>query len=184
MATSNSIQTLRLPYTYNVASKTLAVIFVSTHLKGRTGRAFNFEKNLYYKDAEKIAEKYRQTFAELNMDDIKVFIDLTKAQIIQEFDALHKLASEFKGAEGEVFSILIAYVGGRLDESFTYSTICRVRGIRASDYPGYICNWALTPEGEVIGLPEYCIHLSSHTHIHSTLLIDYDEDMNWESSNI
>ena len=34
------------------------------------------------------------------MDDIKVFIDLTKDQIIQEFDALHKLASEFKGAEG------------------------------------------------------------------------------------
>ena len=126
MATSNSIQTLRLPYTYNVASKTLAVIFVSTHLKGRIGtwkeydsddeptgkveHDFNFE-TLYYKDAEKTAEKYRQTFAELNMDDIKVFIDLTKAQIIQEFDALHKLASEFKGAEGEVFSILIAYVG-------------------------------------------------------------------------
>ena len=37
MATSNSIQTLRLPYTYNVASKTLGVIFVSTHLKGRIG---------------------------------------------------------------------------------------------------------------------------------------------------
>ena len=46
MATSNSIQTLRLPYTYNVASKTLAVIFVSTHLKGRIGT--RIERKNYY----------------------------------------------------------------------------------------------------------------------------------------
>ena len=55
-----------------------------------------------------------------NMDDIKVFIDLTKDQIIQEFDALHKLASEFKGAEGEVFSIIITYVGFHVHDDQLY----------------------------------------------------------------
>ena len=66
MATSSSIQRLRLPYTYNIASKTLAVIFVSTHLKGRKGtlkvnksdEVEHFE-TMYNKDAEKTAEKYR-----------------------------------------------------------------------------------------------------------------------------
>ena len=52
MVTSNSLQTLRLPYLHLPIETTCAVVFVSTELKGREGK-----ETLQYKDAKARGEK-------------------------------------------------------------------------------------------------------------------------------
>ena len=52
MVTSNSLQTLRLPYQNKLIETTCAVVFVATELKGREGK-----QTLQYKDAKARGEK-------------------------------------------------------------------------------------------------------------------------------
>ena len=72
------MQTLRITYTENIATETLALIFVSTELKG-VGKTYKVNKwngeireivseNLTYDDAEARAETARQTFEMLAFD--------------------------------------------------------------------------------------------------------------------
>ena len=71
------MQTLQLTYTENIATETLALIFVNTELKGN-GKTYQVmglsgpekvvSENLTYDDAEERAETARKTFDMLAFD--------------------------------------------------------------------------------------------------------------------
>ena len=89
MVTSNTIQPVRLCYRQNVVTHSIAVIFVNTHCKG-----------VQYKNAVERGEQARKLFKEeLEYQEVRLFEDIDKAQIIEKLESLKARANEFEAGE-------------------------------------------------------------------------------------
>ena len=85
MISTNTIQTFKLIYSYNVVQESIAYIFINTECDG-----------LPYEDAEKKGLKAYKIFSEvLNFTEVNTFTNLPKKKIIEKLENLKKHAEEF-----------------------------------------------------------------------------------------
>ena len=85
MISTNSIQTFKLIYSYNVVQESIAYIFVNSHCDG-----------LVYKDASKKGIDASKIFSEvLKYTEVSTFTNLTKENIIEKLKHLKARADKF-----------------------------------------------------------------------------------------
>ena len=86
MVTSNTIQPILLSYQHNVASHTIAYIFINTKCK-----------DLEYKDIIEKNECMQDLFIKrLKFSDVKIFEDKSKKEILEIFGELRKKACDYE----------------------------------------------------------------------------------------
>ena len=103
MVTSNTIQPVRLCYRQNIITHSVAMIFVSTHCKG-----------IQYRNAVGRGEQALKLFKEeLKYQEVHLFKDVDKKQIIEKLAFLRTRAAEFEASKraGQKLSIGIACIG-------------------------------------------------------------------------
>ena len=89
MVASNTLQPMRLPYSFNVVTKSEAVIFLNTHTGGLL-------HELPYKLAAERAEMHRDLFTNiLKFHKVTVFQNLSKAETIEKMAELKQTSEDF-----------------------------------------------------------------------------------------
>ena len=112
--TSSTIQPVRLFYQHKMVSRKIAVVFVTTENNGQR-----------YTDAHARGEIAQEIFEELlEFDEVKVFTDQSKGQIIEQFDHLDALSNDFEKSKAatdnkeDVLLIGIFWIGQKLRTSY------------------------------------------------------------------
>ena len=85
MISTNTIQTFKLIYSYNVVQESIAYIFINTECDG-----------LPYEDADKKGLKAYKIFSEvLNFTEVNTFTNCPRDKIIEKLENLKRHADEF-----------------------------------------------------------------------------------------
>ena len=103
---SQTLQPVKLHFSHNVVTESIAVIFLNTNLKG-----------LKYGGGPERASMLENLFKEvLEFDTVKVHTDLKKEQIREVLESLKKRADDFEATKGEkdILTIAISNVGFNL----------------------------------------------------------------------
>ena len=159
MVASNELQPLRLVYKKNIASKTIACIFVHTKTK-----------DLTYDGATERGEMHKTLFKDVfNFDEVNVHTDISKDDMIEVLSSLKTCAEQFEKGKGENdnFVVAIANIGFNMVHDYaphkaifdelteTYKKI-----EKAEDESSFEEQYALTSTGEPIAIPEYTCRIS------------------------
>ena len=115
MVTSNTIQPVRLSFRHNIVARSVGVVLVNTHCKG-----------LSYKNAKEKGESAKKLLKDVfEFDEVRVFTDLTKENIVDKLTALKKEAKKHEDAskikDGQslpVQAIAVIWIGHKLQASW------------------------------------------------------------------
>ena len=174
MVASNTIQPLRLPYSFNVVTKSEAVIFLNTHTGGQL-------HELPYRLAAVRAGMHRDLFTDiLKFDKVSVLENLSKDEIIAKIKVLKQTSDDFEKAGNGIYSIAIVNVGYYLNLK-TYKRLIDLaerwnyKAVEdAEDGTTFSKYYSLTTEGEPIALSEYGYDIAANEKTHVVQLYDFD----------
>ena len=97
MSASNTLQQLKLVYNHNIITRAIAMVFVFT---------YGYEK----KNSSKKAEASRLLFKDLDFDQVEIYTDLSKGQVIEKLDLLQTSVDHFEEYNKSKGKLLVVVV--------------------------------------------------------------------------
>ena len=173
LVAASTMQPVRVYYTNNIVTKSIAIIFGHTNVNG-----------LEYEEATEKVELCRKVFKDIfEFDEVEVHLDSDKKQMIEALKSVKHVASEFEinrsGRDNLVVGV--AHVGFHLncerfedDRTYVEKIEGYVRPEKAADSSLYRRQYAFDTHGEPIGLTEYSIDIAGGSHTHVIQFFDFD----------
>lgn len=169
MIATNSISPLKLFYSHNIVTHTVAMILVNTHTRGLA-----WDKAVWKgKCSEKL---FKQIF---KFQQVQVLTDLTKPQMIEEFDKLQRIADKFEASRkpNETLCIAVVWIGHTLYLNSHHNGMIQPKdGLpqECEDRTILPQQVGLSKYGEPISIYEYCSRLCKGDHTHMLHVTDWN----------
>jgi hypothetical protein len=105
---SGTAQVLKLHFEGDLVVKSIAVIFVTDRLKAPESRSRL--KDLVYTDAVEKGKKYEQLFKLLGVDEVIIRLNISKVEMISQFDGIQAISDEFEKTATSQSRLLLGIV--------------------------------------------------------------------------
>ena len=179
LVASSSLRPLRLLYDYNFATEFHAFIFVHTELKGFK----KWTKNKYSSDPElsamEAAEQAKRDLVATKLfteENVTICVDLDKKQLVEKFIELRAQADQITAENGPCLAYFVVNMG------FSLINIHHKDILQGIEFPLAEDDCLpLTSLGEPFCMHELCTYLSSTKKVSCVLVLEYDDEMYWES---
>ena len=169
VSASNSISPLKLFYSHNIATHTIAMVLVNTHTRGLA-----WDKAAW--KGKGVEQLFKEIFA---FQQVQVHTDLTKREMIEEFDRLQRTVDKFEANRRpwETLCVAVVWIGHTLYLNSHHNGM-----IQPKDGPPRECEdrtllpqqFGLSKYGEPISVYEYCSRLCKGEHTHLLHVSDWN----------
>ena len=140
------------------------------------GLSFKPARNLTVEDA---LEESRGLMSDMGIEDIRVWKDFTKYELIDEFEELYNQTLEFdqKNMPNETLGIIIRWIGWDIKVYNNYDNYRYQKEPENKTLTNFIFGsdeykkeqFGLTKSGEAICVEDYCVHLANQKKTHVVL---------------
>ena len=178
---SSTMRPLRLFYVYNIVQRTLGFIFAQTYLKDIqwTGTIDGRPEGKRY-PAEEMAEIVKKDMMDkdaLDITDVEMFVDRTKAQTISAFQYINSKALKIIREENCRVGIFIVAIGLMISEKRNSELLTKLEAPLTDDK--LIPFFHLTCAGEAVSMVQVSTWLANHPEINVALINQFDMKMYW-----
>ena len=169
LVTSSTIQKVNLFYSWNIAIKTIGVVFVNTHIIGEDNSTLleYLEKGMTARERGDIARQLFESQDLLGLDSVEVCTNYSKEQILSKIDQLQATADAFNSGKGKSLGIFIYNIGYKPFGN----EIKKAYNLDLED-ENFCHEYIFTTTGEVVCLNEYGCRLARNPQVHVIVIQD------------